>query len=62
MITIERIKQWLVNEIEANKKYGDDPTNTAEDLLGLIKIWELEELQQDKLGTSINIFSTNKVN
>ena len=60
MITIERIKQWLVNEIEANKKYGDDPTNTAEDLLGLIKIWELEELQQDKLGTSINIFSTKR--
>ena len=60
MITIERIKQWLVNEIEANKKYGDDPTNTAEDLLGLIKIWELEELQQDKLGTSINICSTKR--
>ena len=60
MITIERIKQWLVNEIEANKKYGDDPTNTAEDLLGLIKIWEIEELQQDKLGTSINIFSTKR--
>ena len=40
MKVLDKIKTWLEDEIEANKKYGDDPTNTAEDLLTKIHEWE----------------------
>ena len=42
-LIVKQIKQWLVDEIEANKKYGDDPTNTAEDLLTKIQEWEKDD-------------------
>ena len=37
---LDKVKLWLEDEIEANKQFGDDPTNTAEDLLTKIKEWE----------------------
>lgn len=44
MELINKIKEWLENEVKANNKYGDDPTNTAEDLLTKIKDWETKEV------------------
>jgi hypothetical protein len=37
---LDKVKLWLEDEIEANEQFGDDPTNTAEDLLTKIKEWE----------------------
>jgi len=30
---LDKVKLWLEDEIEANKQFGHDPTNTAKDLL-----------------------------
>ena len=38
---LDKVKLWLEDEIEANEQFGDDPTNTAEDLLTKIKEWEI---------------------
>ena len=37
---LDKVKLWLEDEIEANKQFGHDPTNTAKDLLTKIKEWE----------------------
>jgi len=65
MITIERIKN-IAEDIIADDEWVNDSHTKSEHAgvkAGLeMLIRHLEELQQDKLGTSINIFSTNKVN
>ena len=65
MITIERIKN-IAEDIIADDEWVNDSHTQSEHAgvkAGLeMLIRHLEELQQDKLGTSINIFSTNKVN
>ena len=38
---LDKVKLWLEDEIEANEQFGDDPTNTVEDLLTKIKEWEI---------------------
>ena len=40
---LDKVKLWLEDEIEANEQFGDDPTNTAEDLLTKIKEWEIAD-------------------
>jgi hypothetical protein len=37
---LDKVKIWLKNEVKANDKYEDDPTDTAECLLMKIKDWE----------------------
>jgi len=65
MITIERLKN-IAEDIIADDEWVNDSHTKSEHkgikdgLNRLIK--HLEDLQQDKLGTSIDIFSTNKVN
>jgi hypothetical protein len=65
MITIDRIKN-IAKDIIADDEWVNDSHTKSEHAgvkAGLeMLIRHLEELQQDKLGTSINIFSTNKVN
>ncbi len=64
MITIERIKN-IADDIIADDEWINDSHTQSEHngiKAGLYSlIHHLEELEQDKLGTSINIFSTNKV-
>ena len=43
MKVLDKVKAWLEDEIKVNEKYGDDPTNTAKDLLTKIKDWQLQE-------------------
>ena len=44
---LDKVKTWLEDEIKANEKYGDDPTNTAKDLLTKINDWENKESNND---------------
>ena len=64
-ITLDRIKN-IAEDIIADDEWVNDSHTKSEHAgvkAGLeMLIRHLEELQQDKLGTSINIFSTNKVN
>ena len=65
MITIERLKNIAEDIIADDEWLNDSHTKSEHEGVkaGLeMLIRHLEELQQDKLGTSINIFSTNKVN
>ena len=65
MITIERIKN-IAEDIIADDEWVNDSHTKSEHAgvkAGLeMLITHLEEVQQDKLGTSIDIFSTYKVN
>tara|TARA_R100000963_G_scaffold31656_1_gene23066 strand:- start:327 stop:491 length:165 start_codon:yes stop_codon:yes gene_type:complete len=40
---LNKVKKWLEDEIKANEKYADDPTDTAKDLLTKINDWEFKE-------------------
>ena len=65
MITIERIKNIAEDIIADDEWVNDSHTKSEHEGIkaGLYAlIHHLEDLQQDKLGTSIDIFSTNKVN
>ena len=67
MITVEleRLKNIAKDIIADDEWVNDSHTKSEHEGIkaGLYAlIHHLEDLQQDKLGTSIDIFSTNKVN